>query len=181
LGDCWSLAGRCHRHMYACNETARCGGRPGTHPQQRGPGVRTTITWNPGLKTIVERGCRGDAAAPVRRDPTASLLHEVVHAVQHCNGLDPTQHELEALRIENIYRRSRGFCQRTRYGDLPLPMEMAVACEPGNCGCRSALLQDVAASLAPGEAEHVSNGVLAADGTRSAGGAGAPAVPAGNE
>lgn len=104
-------------------------------PGVRAAGIPTTITWNPELRTELERGCGGHAHRPVLRDPVASLLHEVVHAVQDCHGLDPTQHELEAVRMENIYRRARGLCQRTRYGDEHLPASMSVACAPGNCRC----------------------------------------------
>jgi hypothetical protein len=42
------------------------------------------------------------------RDPTASLVHELAHAAQDCSGLNPGEHELEAVRIENIYRRASG-------------------------------------------------------------------------
>jgi hypothetical protein len=104
-------------------------------PGLRAAGIPTTITWNPELRTELERGCGEDSQQPVLRDPVASLLHEVAHAVQDCHGLDPTQHEFEAVRIENIYRRARGLCQRTRYGDEHLPVNMTVPCEPGNCRC----------------------------------------------
>ena len=65
----------------------------------------------------------------VTRDPTASLLHEIVHAVHDCEGLDPGAHELDAVRIENIYRRAAGLCQRTGYGDVPLPAAMVRVCD----------------------------------------------------
>jgi hypothetical protein len=107
-------------------------------PGERKKGIPTTITWNPELETELERGCGGHANRPVLRDPIASLLHEVVHAVQDCQGLNPSEHELEAVRIENIYRRARGLCQRTRYGDELLPAGMTVACAPGNCYCTPA-------------------------------------------
>jgi hypothetical protein len=55
--------------------------------------------------------------------------------VQDCRGLDPVEHEFEAVRIENIYRRGRGLCQRTRYGQERLPSAMLVSCEPDNCLC----------------------------------------------
>jgi hypothetical protein len=99
------------------------------------PKVLRTITWNPGLQTTIELGCDGNPVKPVRRDATASLLHEITHAVQDCEGLDPSAHELEAVRIENIYRRAAGLCQRTGYGDDPLPPEMVRMCEPGHCLC----------------------------------------------
>jgi hypothetical protein len=98
-------------------------------------GGGSTIVWNPQLRSQLETGCDGDPDRPVLRDPTASLLHEVVHAVQDCEGLEPSEHEFEAVRIENIYRRARRICQRTRYGEQRLPVTMLVACEPGRCGC----------------------------------------------
>jgi hypothetical protein len=107
-------------------------------PGERTKGIPTTITWNPELQTELERGCGGQSNRPVLRDPIASLLHEVVHAVQDCHGLNPADHEFEAVRIENIYRRASGLCQRTRYGDEPLPAAMIIACEPGNCFCTPA-------------------------------------------
>ncbi len=106
---------------------------------ERGPAdageLQTKITWNPDLSTVLETGCDGDPNKPVSRDPTASLLHELVHAVQDCAGLDPAEHELEAVRVENIYRRAHNLCQRTRYGDQPLPAFMSVPCEPSTCRC----------------------------------------------
>ena len=77
---------------------------------------RRTITWNPALRSELEPACD--------RDPTASLLHELVHAAHACQGLAPGRDELEAVRIENIYRRAARLCQRTRYGDVPLPPAM---------------------------------------------------------
>ena len=93
-----------------------------------GPEQDTTITWNPRLRTTLERRCAADPARPVVREPVASLLHELVHVVQACDGLDPADHEFEAVRLENVYRRARGLCQRTRYGDVRLPPEMMLAC-----------------------------------------------------
>jgi hypothetical protein len=113
-------------------------------------GLRSTITWNPDLRSELERGCDGDAKRAVLRDPIASLLHELVHAVQDCAGLDPADHEFEAVRIENIYRRARQLCQRTRYGDQPLPAAMRVSCEPGACSCHSADGRLVAAPVPDG-------------------------------
>jgi len=111
----------------------------------------TTITWNPELRTELEADCSGDASRPVLRDPTASLLHEIVHAVQDCEGLVPADHEFEAVRIENIYRRARGLCQRTRYGSDVLPASMVVSCVPGHCSCEreSADLIQAAVPAAP--------------------------------
>jgi hypothetical protein len=96
---------------------------------------RSTITWNPELRSELERGCDGDTAKPLQRDPAASLLHELVHAVQDCAGLNPGEHELEAVRIENIYRRAAGLCQRRGYGEEPLPPPMVRACTVGRCPC----------------------------------------------
>ena len=101
-------------------------------------GVPTTITWNPALRSELEWGCDGDPGKAVRRDPVASLLHELVHAVQDCAGLDPAEHEFEAVRIENIYRRAHKLCQRTKYGTQHLPATMRLSCEPGNCRCATA-------------------------------------------
>jgi hypothetical protein len=94
-----------------------------------------TITWNPALATPIEYGCDGDPGKPVLRDATASLLHELAHAAQDCDGLDPTANEFDAVRIENIYRRSVGLCQRTVYGTDPLPPDMIRVCARGKCPC----------------------------------------------
>ena len=102
-----------------------------------GTGGPTTITWNPGLRTELEQGCGGERSRPVLRDPVASLLHEIVHVVQDCQGLEPSDHELEAVEIENIYRRARGMCQRTRYGERLLPPSMTVLCAPDGCRCET--------------------------------------------
>jgi hypothetical protein len=95
---------------------------------------RRTVTWNPDLRSELEPACDADGAA-VTRDPAASLLHELVHAADECEGRNPGAHELDAVRIENIYRRAAGLRQRTRYGDDPLPRAMIRPCEPGRCAC----------------------------------------------
>jgi hypothetical protein len=105
---------------------------PGIRDQ---PAYPTSLTWNPELRTELESSCDGDPSRPVLRDPTASLLHEIVHVVQDCKGLDPGAHEAEAVRIENVYRRARGLCQRTRYGERTLPHFAFVACRNDACGC----------------------------------------------
>lgn len=102
---------------------------------EQGQALPRTITWNPELRSTLEPGCDGDPTKPVPRDPTASLLHELVHAVQDCAGLNPGEYELEAVRIENIYRRATGLCQRSSYGDEPLPATMMRTCTAGNCPC----------------------------------------------
>lgn len=104
----------------------------------RSRGLARTLVWNPTLRTPLEIGCDGDPARPVARDPVASLLHELVHAAQDCQGLNPSEHELEAVRIENIYRRAVGLCQRTRYGSELLPTHMVRSCEPSACMCSAA-------------------------------------------
>jgi hypothetical protein len=76
-----------------------------------------TIIWNPELRSGLEAGCDGDATREVTRDPVASLVHELVHAVDGCEGRDAASRELEAVRLENVYRRAAGLCQRTAYGD----------------------------------------------------------------
>jgi hypothetical protein len=97
--------------------------------------IGRTINWNPDLRSELERGCDRDPEQLVRRDPAASLLHEIVHAVQDCSGLNPGEHELEAVRIENIYRRAAGICQRSGYGDDPLPPRMVRICSAAQCSC----------------------------------------------
>jgi hypothetical protein len=127
-------------------------------------GDMLTVTWNPGLRTELEQGCGGDPRAPVRRDPVASLLHEIVHVVQGCTGHD--FNESEAVRIENIYRRSQGLCQRTRYGDAPLPANMQVACAPDRCGCERSGSMTLVSRDAP-DATTQTAGDVAAAGARS--------------
>jgi hypothetical protein len=117
---------------------------------------RRAITWNPDLRSELEPSCD--------RDPTASLLHELVHALDACDGRNPGERELEAVRIENIYRRAAGLCQRTRYGSDPLPASMVRECTPGRCTCtapsapetptmvHAPLGERVAADSAPAEA-----------------------------
>ena len=104
-----------------------------------GDGLRT-ITWNPTLRSELERGCGDDPSRPVLRDPIASLLHEMVHAAQDCEGLNPAEHEFEAVRLENVYRRAAGLCQRTHYGEDPLPPDMRRTCAPGDCPCTAPVL-----------------------------------------
>ena len=94
-----------------------------------------TINWNPGLRSELERGCDGDSTRSVFRDPTASLLHELVHAAHDCAGINPGEHEIEAVRIENIYRRAAGLCQRSGYGEDRLPPQLMKACAPALCPC----------------------------------------------
>jgi hypothetical protein len=97
-----------------------------------------TITWNPELRSELESGCGGDPARHVMRDPVASLLHEIVHAAHDCAGLDPGEYELEAVRVENIYRRAAGLCSRSGYGDDRLAVEPAKGCAPERCECSAA-------------------------------------------
>ena len=103
-----------------------------------------TITWNPELRSVLEPACDDDPGARVLRDPTASLVHELAHAAQDCEGLNPGEHELEAVRLENVYRRAAGLPQRHGYGDDPLPPDMVRTCTPGRCTC--SMPADVATS-----------------------------------
>jgi hypothetical protein len=98
--------------------------RPGLEAVGR-PG---TITWNPELRDALEPACEDDSTRPVLRDPVASLVHEIAHAVHDCNGLPAGRLELEAVRLENIYRRAAGLCQRRGYGDEPLPASLRRVC-----------------------------------------------------
>jgi len=97
-----------------------------------------TITWNPQLRSELEDGCGSDPAGHVMRDPVASLLHEIVHAAHDCAGLDAGEYELEAVRVENIYRRAAGLCPRHGYGDDRLPLEPTKGCAPARCDCSAA-------------------------------------------
>lgn len=101
------------------------------HPRGEGG----TITWNPELRTELESACADDPGRPVLRDPIASLVHEIAHAAQDCAGLAPGEDELGAVRIENIYRRAAGLCQRVRYGDERLPADAIKPCVSGACAC----------------------------------------------
>lgn len=94
-----------------------------------------TITWNPELRSVLEPACADEPGEQVVRDPTAALVHELAHAAQDCEGLNPGEHELEAVRLENIYRRAAGLSQRRGYGDDPLPPAMRRACTPARCSC----------------------------------------------
>ena len=96
---------------------------------------RDAITWNPELRSELEPSCD--------RDPTASLLHELVHALDACDGRNPGERELEAVRIENIYRRAAGLCQRTRYGNDRLPAAMVRECTRERCTCKVPSAPDV--------------------------------------
>ena len=102
---------------------------------EHGSALRRTINWNPGLRSELELGCDGNVTKLLLRDPTASLLHELVHAAHDCEGINPGEHEIEAVRIENIYRRAVGLCQRSCYGDDRLPPQLTKDCTPGRCHC----------------------------------------------
>jgi hypothetical protein len=98
---------------------------------------RRTITWNPELRSELDAD-RHDVAGPsMVRDPYASLVHELAHAAQDCAGLNPGEHELEAVRIENIYRRAAALPQRRGYGSDPLPPAMIRGCTATECTCES--------------------------------------------
>ena len=94
-----------------------------------------TITWNPVLRSVLEPTCSDEPDEQILRDPTASLVHELAHAAQDCEGLNPGEHELDAVRLENVYRRAAGLCQRQEYGDDRLPAEMLRTCTRTNCSC----------------------------------------------
>jgi len=93
-----------------------------------------TIFWDPDLSSALDPSC-AEEPDPVRREPTASLLHELVHAAHDCAGREPGELELEAVRIENIYRRAAGLRQRRGYGVEPLPAAMTRSCDPAACSC----------------------------------------------
>ena len=62
------------------------------------------------------------------KDSRITLLHELVHARDSINGtLDRSgshirKSELDAIRIENLYREKLGICPRTVYGKRSLPL-----------------------------------------------------------
>ena len=126
-------------------------------------GVRT-ILWNPDLTSELEPRCE-DHGPAVHREPTASLLHELVHAAHDCAGLEPGQHELEAVRIENIYRRAAGLAQRAGYGGELLPAAMRRTCEPGACPCDVPALTVEASSSPAAAPESMTIGPVADGGT----------------
>jgi hypothetical protein len=96
---------------------------------------RRTITWNPGLRSELDPDRHDGGGEPMLRDPTASLVHELAHAAQDCAGLNPGEHEFEAVRIENIYRRAASLPQRRGYGPDPLPPAMVRTCTSTACTC----------------------------------------------
>ncbi len=104
-------------------------------PFDEGSRVPRTITWNPGLRSELQPASDGDLTKAVPRDPTASLLHELVHAAYDCRGANPGEHEIDAVRIENIYRRAVGLRQRSGYGEERLPPQLTWDCTPGSCLC----------------------------------------------
>ena len=113
---------------------------------RRTAGGARTITWNPELRSVLEPSCTDEPDEQVLRDPTASLVHELAHAAQDCEGLNPGEHELDAVRLENIYRRAAGLCQRREYGDDRLPAEMLRTCTRTSCSCSMPLQIATAAS-----------------------------------
>jgi len=87
-----------------------------------GKGTNSTVTWDPEYKDKYADG--------TPRDPCASLLHELRHALDGVTGTrDPRpdpgskipMNEVKACTEENRYRKDRGLPQRTQYGDKKLP------------------------------------------------------------
>jgi len=85
-------------------------------------GTGTTTLWDPKGTRRYDRD--------VRRDPTAALLHELVHACDADLGtrdasVDPDskikRNEIRATRIENNYRAEKNLPPRQKYGGKPLP------------------------------------------------------------
>jgi len=132
-----SLRGCSERVYRVCVDTRIARNIFDRSPDAQGEDHARTITWNPSLRSELESTCEGDPGSPVRRDPVASLLHELVHAAHDCAGLDPGQNEMEAVRIENIYRRSAGLCQRAGYGDDLIPAQWLKSCTRTGCTCAS--------------------------------------------
>ena len=87
-----------------------------------GSGTGTTINWNPNNTDPYGDG--------TKRDPCASLLHELRHALDgEKGGRDPRidgptgikTNEIEASKEENRYRKKHGLPQRKKYGRKDLP------------------------------------------------------------
>jgi hypothetical protein len=87
-----------------------------------GAGTGTTTGWDPGYTDPY-----GDGTA---RDPCASLLHELRHALDGEQGTRDSRldgatsiktNEIEASKEENRYRKKKGLPQRGKYGDKDLP------------------------------------------------------------
>lgn len=134
---------RCRRNVYeVCADVGIARNVFDRPIEYRGKTPARTITWNPELRTELELSCPGDHSQPLLRDPTASLLHELVHAAQDCAGLNPGEHELEAVRVENIYRRAVGLCERSGYGEELLPPSMTASCSPRSCLCSAPVDDD---------------------------------------
>ena len=126
---------RCTRARYEICIDASASRNLFERPGEDGVG---TITWNPELRSELEDGCGSDPAGHVMRDPVASLLHEIVHAAHDCAGIDAGAYELEAVRVENIYRRAVGLCPRSGYGGDRLAEEPTRGCAPERCVCSPA-------------------------------------------
>lgn len=127
-----TLRGCTTRTYQICTDTTA---RRNVFDRGASAGLPQTITWNPELRSELDTACEGGACRSLVRDPVASLVHELAHAAQDCHGLNPGEHELEAVRIENIYRRAVGLGQRTVYGEERLPPAMAKVCDAQTCPC----------------------------------------------
>ena len=88
---------------------------------QNGTGTGSTVTWDPSFTDPYADG--------TRRDPCASLFHELVHAADFDKGTDDgaagangiIKAEIKACTEENKYRHGNGLPQRKKYGDKDLP------------------------------------------------------------
>jgi hypothetical protein len=87
-----------------------------------GAGTGTTTNWDPEWTDPYADG--------TKRDPCASLLHELRHALDGEKGTrDPRvdaathikQNEIDASKEENRYRKKQGLPQRGKYGEHDLP------------------------------------------------------------
>lgn len=87
-----------------------------------GTGTGSTTKWEPnGTEKYDE---------DVNRDPTAALLHELVHACDADKGTRDgsvdagsgiKKNEIETTKKENAYRKEKGLPERQKYGGKPLP------------------------------------------------------------
>jgi hypothetical protein len=99
-------------------------------------GAPCDVYWNPDNDNFY-------SFETVRRDPTASLIHELAHAAQSVLGEAPrdriSMEDLGGVYIENMYRRSNPpLPMRTSYGLAPLdPNALLPCCGSPNVGCNN--------------------------------------------
>jgi hypothetical protein len=95
--------------------------------EPRGVDERGTIIWNPALRSELRRGCDGDPARPVMRDPWRRCCTS--SSTRWTTAKDATRRRVSwRPSVEDVYRRAVGLCQRSGYGDQLLGAEARRAC-----------------------------------------------------